>query len=75
MNLVLIQCSMRSPALLDQPPTGQRCACYRRRNRDRAPRTARTSFIDVDGVIANGLGGTLATGIDLHTRPARLESP
>jgi hypothetical protein len=75
MNIMLTHCSMRLPTLLDQPPAGQRCACYRWQHRDRARDTARTSFIDADGVTGNGLGGMLTTGIDLHARLTRLESP
>lgn len=75
MNSMLIQCSMRLPALLDQPPAEQRCVFDRcwHGNGDRD--TARTSFIDADSFTGNGLGGTLTTGIEQHTRLARIESP
>ena len=75
MNSMLIQCSMRLPALLDQPPAGQRCACDRRWHRDSTRDTVRTSFIDADSVTGNGLGGALTTGIAPHVRLAQLESP
>jgi hypothetical protein len=73
MNSMLIQRSM--PALLAQPPAGQHCACARWRQRDRAPDTAPTSFIDADGVTGNDLGATLTTGIALRVKLARPESP
>jgi hypothetical protein len=75
MNIMLIQCSMRLPTLLDQPPAGQHCVCDRWRHRDRARDAARTSCIDADSVTGNGLGGTLTTGIEQYARPAWLESP
>ena len=75
MNIMLVQCSMRLPAPLDQPPAGQRCACYRGRHRDRARDTARTSFIDAHVVTGDGLGGSVTTAVGIHARPARLESP
>jgi len=75
MNIMLIQCSMRLPVLLDQPPPGQNCACDRWRHRDRARDTARTSFIDADGVTDSWLGSTLTTGFEQYARPAWLESP
>ena len=75
MNSMLIQCSMRLPALLDQPPAGQHCACDRRWHRDSARDTARTSFADANRVTGKGLGGMLTAGIELHARLARLESP
>jgi len=75
MNITLIQCSMRLPVLLDQPPAGQNCACDRWRHRDRARDIAQTSFIDAGGVTGSWLGGRLTIGIEQTARPARLESP
>ena len=75
MNIMLIQRSVRLPALLDQAPAGQRCARDCWRHRDRAPDTVRTSFIDADAVTGSWLGGTLTTGIEQYARLARLESP
>ena len=75
MNIVLIQRSVRLPALLDQAPAGQRCARDCWRHRDRASDTVRTSFIDADGVTDSWFGGTLTTGFEQYARPAWLESP
>jgi hypothetical protein len=75
MTIMLIQCSMRLPALLDQPPAGQCCACDRWRHGRRARDPARTSSIDADAVTGDRLDGTLTSGVELHVRLARLESP
>ena len=66
MNIILMQCSMRLPVLLDQPLLGQNCVCARRRHRERVRDTARTSFVDADGVTDSWLGRTSTTGLQQY---------
>jgi len=75
MNIASLECSMRLPAPLDQPPAGRRCARHRWKHRDGTRHAAPTSSIDARAGGGSGLGRSLPIGVGVQARPTQLESP